>query len=284
MHEYTATVTESQLDWLTLSTHSRTTTDLLRSYCERWVGREIDDGAKVHPFRLMGYVGWRAGRVRYGERENAGLVQLSGDLARQHFDTLYPVKATVSRLDVAVTARTLEADPGLGERAYGDAEAFHAEHVGSALPSCVKDADGGWTTYVGRRTSDYFLRIYNKEAEQKASGDLDHSDQYRASWRYELELKGPAAEAYALAYSRAGDRHAWCQNLVHDYASKHGIYPCFPSDGNRVLGPALRRRSDRDSRLHWFRTSVRPALEWLLQNGDRTEVMQALGLETDTAL
>jgi DNA relaxase NicK len=281
MSDCTAVVSEAQVDYLTLSTHHRANTDELRHHCERWVQQEVQQGARVRPFRLMGYVGWRAGRVSYGERENAGLVQLSGDFAARHFDTVYPLQENVSRLDVAVTARLPQRDNQLGARAYEQAVTYHEQHPRSALPSFHGDAAGGYTAYVGHRTSDYYLRIYNKEAEQEAAHDPSGIEQYRNAWRYELESKGIAASTLALAHSSTADRHSWSQSLVHNYTSSHGIEPAFSHDGNRVLGPCLRRRSDRDTRLAWVRATVRPALLYLLQTGSRDEVMQALGLESE---
>ncbi len=279
MHDCTTVVIEAQADYLTLAAHHRAETDELRHHCERWVTQEVADGARVRPFRLNGYIGWRAGRVSYGERENAGLVQLSGDYAARHFDTIYPLASNVSRFDVAVTARLAEQDNQLGSRSYQQAVAFHDAHARSALPSFHGDAEGGYTCYVGNRTSDYYLRIYNKEAEQASVHDASGLEQYRRAWRYELECKGLAAATLALAHSGAADRHSWCQSVVHNYTSAHGIQPAFPHDGERVLGPTLRRRSDRDTRLAWVRSTVRPALEYLLQTGTRAEVMEALGLE-----
>jgi hypothetical protein len=47
----------------------------------------------------------------------------------------------------------------------------------------------------------------------------------------------------------------------------------------KVVG--FRRRSDRDTRLMWIEHSVKPAVRWLLDNGDRAEVLAALGLTPD---
>jgi DNA relaxase NicK len=279
MPECTATVIESQLDWLTLAVHSREKTDLLRDHAERWAKREVDSGNRVAPFRLNGYIGWKAGRVRYGERENAGLVQLSGDLAAQHFDTLYPIRDNISRLDVAVTVRADPPQPEHGRESYLAAVAHRDASPRSARPSQHGDGDGGWTTYIGDRTSDYYFRLYDKEAEQRGERNDAGAERYRACWRYELECKGLSTPALALSLAGAADRPALCQGLVHNYACAHGIEPIFPYDGKRVLSPGFRRRSDRDTRMAWLRRSVRPAVEYLLQTGTRDEVIQALGLD-----
>jgi DNA relaxase NicK len=281
MSECTATVIESQLDWLTLAVHNHQKTDQLRDHAQRWAEREVKNGERVAPWRLNGYIGWRAGRVRYGERENAGLVQLSGDLAAARFDTLWPLRDNVSRLDVAVTVRADPPQPDHGRQAYLAAVAFREAHPRAARPSQHADADGGWTTYIGDRSSDYFLRVYDKEAEQRGDHDDAGAERYRACWRYELECKGFSAASVGLSLARAADRPAFCQSLLHQYACAHGIEPIFADDGQRVLSPGFRRRSDRDTRLAWLHRSVKPAIEYLLQTGTREEVMQALGLQLD---
>lgn len=53
---------------------------------------------------------------------------------------------------------------------------------------------GGWTTYVGSRTSEKFLRIYDKAKEQK-----DYESDYV---RVELETKGEVAHAVGWNFAR----------------------------------------------------------------------------------
>lgn len=271
-------VLESQLDWLTLEVH---TTDAMRHLghdAARWASNEFLGGSKVRPFRLNGYVGWMAGRVRYGARDGAGLIQLSGDLAERHFASLYPRRDNISRLDLAVTVRTAERDHDLGSRHYAESQAFYREHPRSARACCFQNVDGGWTTYLGDRTSDYYLRVYDKEAECKSEKDPDGARHYANAWRYELECKGVTAPSVAKSIYQATDRAQHVQAFLHEYLTKHGLSPSFEHVGGQALVPGFRRRSDRETRLLWLERSVRPALKWLLETGDRTEVLERLGL------
>lgn len=92
--------------------------------------------------------------------------------------------AKISRIDIAV-------DVFDSEWSLLDFEKREANLKTGARkePTYVKSANNGWTVYVGSRTSDRFLRIYNKSAESET--DVDHI-------RIELECKGRYARALAL--------------------------------------------------------------------------------------
>jgi hypothetical protein len=68
------------------------------------------------------------------------------------------------------------------------------------------------------------------------------------------------------------------RGLVHNHCVSHGIGPAFDLSTPEQALPGFRRRSDRDTRLAWLGRSVRPAVGWLLENGDRTAVLEQLGL------
>lgn len=276
----TATVIESQLDWLTCAVHSGRAADELEHYA-RMVARTSETATeREHPFRVKGYDGWQAGRVRFGSREGAALIQLSGDLAAKHFDDLVPIADSISRVDIAVTARLSQKDDDLGLSAYLAAQRFYLNHNHAARPSFHGDADGGYTAYVGERTSDWFLRIYNKAAETRT--DPDQAEHYADCWRYELECKGGSTGPLVAELSAhdGDDRAAAIQDMVWEYLHRHGIVPVFPKAGNVALVPGFRRRSDRASKLAWLQKSVRPAVAWLAETGDASDIYAALGLTT----
>lgn len=273
-----STVIESQIDWLTAGWNEGPKADRAEAWAFSRAQRERREGADEKPFSLLGFSGWTVGRVRFGRRSGDALLQLSGDLAEVYGDMVVAEADRVSRVDVAVTVRLSLEDLFLGETTYAQAVTHREEHPKSALPWIVQDGDGGCTTYVGHRSSDRFLRVYNKQAEAAASGDQDSARRYANCWRYELECKGTVAFPMAVAVVGAADRPAFIQQQLHDYTVKHGILPAFGPSGNRVLIPGFRRRSDYQTRLTWLRSSVNPAILTMLEVGDRAEIMDALGL------
>jgi len=276
-------VLESQVDWLTVAYHGRAKTDYLGGVASSLVLAETDEGNDVRPFDLNGYVGWRVGRVRYGERESAGLLQLSGQLASDHFDELVPEASTISRLDLAVTVLPTPIDPGYGADLYECFCAYHSEHQTSALPWRVQDAHGGQTVYLGARTGDQFFRCYDKEQESRASGDTKAFPRYIGTWRHELELHDDAARVVARSLHAERDRAAGVNGMVYSYVRAHGGQPDWNAAERPLLEAGFRRRSDRDSRLRWFRKQVAPALARELQRGNPHEVWRSLGLDEPPA-
>lgn len=272
-------VLESQLDWITATVHSRDRTHDLADLANRLARRETDARAEVAPFRLMGYVGWRTGRVRYGERENAGLIQLSGDLAEQYAGDVIARTDRVSRIDAAVTVQAPGGWRDHGEQVYREASDFYQLHPGAAMPMCVQDAKGGWTTYLGDRASDYYLRIYDKGAESRAGGDPLESLRYADCWRYELEVKGGPATIVADVLTHADDRAEHIRRFLYEYTTRHGIRPLFHEETPLRIRPGFTRRSDYAKKMDWLTKKVRPTVDWCKQNGELGDVLAALGLE-----
>jgi len=272
------TVLESQLDWLTASFHTRESADHAKADCDRWARSEVADGAQVKPFRLSGYEGWTAGRVRFGQRLGGALVQLSGDLAERHVAQLAARATNVSRVDLAVTVRLDPPRPDLARVHFDDALQYRKVHPASARPLLTQDGDGGATLYLGGRASNWYLRVYNKGAECLENHDLPGAEHYADCWRYELEVKGPDALRQADLYPAIVDRPGYVQAYVHQWAENHGLVPAFPYTGDQKLEPGFRRRSDRESRLRWLAESVRPAVEWLRESTDRDALAELLGL------
>jgi hypothetical protein len=272
-------VLESQLDWLTASFHTRDSADRANADADRWARQERDAGAEVLPFHLGGYVGWMAGRVRFGRRLDGGLLQLSGDLAERHVADVAARASNVSRVDLAVTVRLEPPRADVASTGYGDALAYRTVHPTSARPFLNMDGDGGQTLYLGDRTSNWFLRVYNKQAECVERRDEQGTSHYAGCWRYELEVKGPDALRQAQLYPAIEDRPRYVQGYVHQWAENHGLLPAFPYDGGQKLEPGFRRRSDRETRIQWLGQSVRPAVQWLLESTPRDELITLLGLD-----
>ena len=282
MGDYQAVVIESQADWLTVSAHGRDRAQGLAWLAHEWASAEKRKDDFVRPWRLMGYVGQMCGRVRWGQRdEDCCLVQLSGDVADKHLEEAVTLADTVTRVDMAVTIRTKSYDFNLGGNAYLHACWYHEANPTSALPWRVVNAAGGETVYIGSRESDYFCRIYDKFQESVQRRDPDDAEHYAQCWRYELECKGRVASPTAMALVAAPSRPAHCQRAVYDYLHEHGVEPGYPVDGQRVLVPGFRRRSDAESRLAHLSRNVRPTIEALRQIGRLDDAIIALGLADD---
>jgi DNA relaxase NicK len=271
-------VIEAGIDWLTIGVTGARKVASLEVWTSLLQMHEAAAGYKRLPFSLMGYSGSSVGRVRYGKRDDLAIAQFSGELADDVAVRALSLADRVSRVDIAVTVRLPQPDPFLGETVYAQASNHRAEHPRSARPMLVQDDDGGCTAYLGKRTSDAYCRVYNKEAEEAASRVAPGDTRYRNCWRAEIEYKGRAAAAVANAAVASPARPDFCQRIVHEYLRTHGISPWFPVDGDRVLISGSRRRSDHQTRMAWFRSAVAPAILKSLEVADRADILEALGL------
>ena len=271
-------VIESQVDWLTAGWDEGDKADRAEAWAFSRAQREKRDGYREAPFRLLGFDGYAVGRIRFGRRSGDALLQLSGQLAEDNLGRIVAEAHRISRVDLAVTVRLSRADPFLGEATYAQACNHRAEHPAAARPWIVQDDDGGCTAYIGKRSSDRFLRVYNKEAEAKGREDAKQEAHYQACWRYELECKGVQALPVARAVSFTSDRRAFIQQYLHRFCSRRGIEPAYDPNDHNVLVPGFSRRSDTESRLTWLKRTVNPAIIQLLAEVDRADILDALGL------
>jgi len=265
-----STIIESQPDWLTVTHTGQRSVQIFRAWARRAIGWEARAGNKERAFTAFGYEGVACGRVRWGAREDSDMVQLSGDVAAKELNRALDLGTNVSRLDLAVTVRQEPMEAGLEAAHYAAFLVAPRGEGRKASGSLVQSSDGGATFYLGKRTSDVMLRVYNKAVE---SGDAHYADCHR----YELEIKGDRAILTATELANAVDVGAFCQEAVHDWCSVRGVTPAFTVGQPRRLQPGLKRRSDQETKLVWLEHAVRPTVDWLREFGSQARVLRALG-------
>lgn len=169
-------------------------------------------------FGWKGYFGWTQGRIRFGQRYDGSLVIASGGTAKSLCDCLDTSGVHVSRLDIAVTAWMEGDHTSLAETLA--AAASIARDQGLMHPKTkitfVKGFGGGDTVYIGSRTSDRMLRVYDKWRE---SGD----DGYKFAWRYELELKNDMATLSFDEWRKGGRSDRFLEGIVATYMQNRGL-------------------------------------------------------------
>lgn len=223
-------------------------------------------------------IGLMAGRVDWHtERpEQRMLVTLTGDdLLRVrragYSDTMLAVwinafeDINVTRLDIAIDTRNVQVTPPMFYRAWlaGKIETS-ARKATRVQGKTNAGTDDGYTVYIGSRQSEQFLRIYDKNAEQKARGaQLDNPDE---KWtRIELELKGRKAKAALRAIAGSdikvggeilGQFVRWQQSTVWGDLTSGNVQP------DMSVG---RKETDHEV---WLRTVVFPNFKRALAAGN----------------
>jgi hypothetical protein len=276
--ESSTTVLETAIDWITVTTRSNRARDRWLLHCLKLQKREVADGNRVRPFHVNGYLGQQCGRIRFGETDSAMLVQLSGELADQQFGYLWSDHDTCTRLDIAVTVRYSVGASSIPLEAFACASHERESRPRLAQALIIRDNSGGSTCYVGSRRSSKFFRIYNKEAECRSRKDWPGIARYASAIRYELELHDVAAVAVGGWLNETGAAHPKIRAYLRHHLETHGI-PCpWSNTDAETLPSGFRRRSDRETRLDWLRTSVRPAVDWLKSSCTVEEIRDILDL------
>jgi hypothetical protein len=263
---------ESQADWLTATCGATGDQMAYLRLGESLVQSEYNAGNRRAVFSKHGYRGSHAGRASYGARADGCIISLSGDLAASAFDAVHSASTHVTRLDVAVTAVLDPPVLDIETAAYESAILPRPIRGAVAAATLIRNRDGTATFLLGKRTSERYLRVYNKDVE---SGEA----RYHGAHRYEVEIKGNQAGEAALRLHVAGDRPGWAQSLVYAHCADRGVLPVFPDTGQQALVPGLRRRSDVDGSLRWITASVAPSVGRILANGRGPDLLVALGLD-----
>lgn len=180
------TIISAGIDWLTLTSVSRETKRGMSRYFEHILAADLQQGYKPVPGGMCGFYGKRTRHALLAEKGERTMLQVSGSAA-QRVATLAKTGDNCTRLDVQLTIRVGEENVSKFIRAQDSRCARHRTIRGKRPDRSLVVKNGkAQTFYLGSRTSDVFVRIYDKFAE---SGDEAH----RGAVRMEIEYKGKRA-------------------------------------------------------------------------------------------
>ena len=176
------------VDWITCSS---TSPDSIRRY-NREFGHLVADDHRDHydvlPGGFHGYYGWRTRHAKLLRKEERTLFMVSGRAA-QHASLLARSGDNCSRIDVQITLRLASCSVADYILAQHSNVREHRVLRGHKQRTELKIIDGeSQTLYVGSRTSDVFIRIYDKYLESK-------DEAYKDCVRLEIEYKGKRSQA-----------------------------------------------------------------------------------------
>jgi len=233
-------------------------------------------GHKIGDWGINGYRGVLAGGSFVGNREDSTYCQLSGHYASDYLDRIMRHDLHISRLDLAVTVQFRTMPKRLGALAFAMAQEADRDISPSRRRKIwyMSGSDGGYTLYIGAPTSDQRGRLYNKEVQ---SG----TPEYARSWRYETVYRNDRAMAVfkVLFEAQQSDREGICGDLVEVWYKSRGVHCPWTTATNIIILPQIAENpSDATKKLKWLGKQVRPALDWLIENGYRKEALQELGI------
>jgi hypothetical protein len=244
----------------------------------KWAeNRPVRDGGKdfTKPWAWQGYVGYSCGQVSIGERLDGTIVKLVGKAADDWMRAGLPGGHNVTRIDIALTIW------GVSDRS---AEiALHSEQTElyrkglEGKPYKVRLIDGkgdGDTLYIGSRSSQQFVRIYDKEKSPNATKE------HETSIRYECECKEQLAyDCYQRCVAR-GYGPASCLSLLASLLDRRGIDVVLLRGLQRKpIAPSELPVTSLESSLSWLENQVKPTVSRLMREGYELEILTALGLK-----
>lgn len=242
-----------------------------------WAERQYGKGGLgsiPKPWSWNGYSGWQCGQLNVGERYDGTILKLSGVMAHKWLSAGLPVGHNMSRCDIALTVW------GISEQSreialHSDQGDVYRKNLRSR-PFKMRLIDGkgdGDTLYLGSRSSQQFVRIYDKEREQPDNED------YKNSLRYECECKERLAfDSYQRCVS-GGYSPASCMAVLVGLLARRGIYPLgIGSSAMVVIPPTQLPESSLEIALTWLEKQVSPTIRKLIREGYEEEVLTALGL------
>lgn len=271
---------EPSIDWITATSKKE---EVGRYWRELHAQYAADFYPEVTHPKTFSYVGWEGPQLpgfTYAIHPKHGaMVRVTGFGAGVAWrDVLSRVEyCNVTRIDLCVTVTLQMRMTGIATNEYAALiSSGYQPHIKKKL---VTNSDGGETLYIGSRTSQVFVRLYDKSAERgEEPGDV---------WRYEIEYKKPVSQTVAeMIMSLAGgdDSEVWetINDTVWTAFDDRGVTPIF-SAGDAFLAPttAHRERSPVEAQMKWLAVSVSPAVRRLAAAGYGQAIREILGLDFD---
>lgn len=233
-----------------------------------------DAGIPWKPWAWQGYTGKTGPHVQYGSGHNGHIFQASGWAANEARTMVLPFD-NAPRVDIAVTI-WYETDGCDTIAHHANVSRRFSANKGAVgwKVSLIDSGEHGKTAYIGARTSDIFIRVYDKWR-QKGKDDA-----LRYAIRYECELAGDAAkEVWTGSHTTAPGRD-WCASQVRAICARRGVFLPRVEAAPVAQAPARREiKTDKERRLAWLRNQVAPTVDKLLTDGvDRFTILKELGL------
>ncbi len=253
------------IDYLTITTKTDEQTKVLLTRLAELLPTEVVSRETMQPFRFKGFHGHALKHMKWGVRGSECIVMLSGGSASRMWGEIAPLRGRATRVDLAVTCVLSEPLLNLAKDAY---EAELAP--GGVKRTLYQSMSGGQTCYVGARSSQFFGRMYDKSAQQ----GLEEG----RIWRYEVEIKKPAAEAVVSYLLETELPYQWVAWYVYHWFASRGVEPIFTATDAESAIEIKADVTTPERQLNWIRTQVRPTVQKLIIGGFDREVREALNL------
>jgi len=271
---------EVGIDWLSATIPTdRTDVAVIKERAYEILRLMSDAGNLIRPMSSLGYVGVSVQGSFIGERDDGILVRFTGAWADKAFWHVYHPAMHVSRVDLQCTVWNGPKGKYTGATVRREANDFNNSLRKNYRRKIreVTDNLNGHTVYIGSPKSENFCRTYDKGAEDK-------DKRYQNSWRFEVQWHNDSATRVADGlYRRSDTREQAILSTVSDYYTSRGVKVPWATDAKYSISFSTEQPvSDVQTKLEWLRKQVSPTIRVLTALGYRTNVIDALGLLSDS--
>jgi len=239
-------------------------------YLEVMRRRGKDLGIREKPANVHGYKGARVGSVQWGEKDGTLMVMVTGQLAQEAMVMLDPLITEVSRIDSQVTIDYAQPQLTVVRDMLTWLESPASGKRGRT-PWRVINSLSGDTLYLGNREAERFFRVYDKGGQEGGERGF--------RWRYEMEVKGDAAQRDYAYLSESPDVASRVVDLVYSkFGDRLVRVPVLPGDRPSAI-EIPRKEKGREEFIAWLQNSVKPVVLHLQSLGERDRIVEALGIQ-----
>jgi len=270
-------VTSGTCDYLTITAKHGTQEQAVcnAAYDAIVRGGEFDEYDEK-PARALGYVGTKFATMFLGQNPDGTMFRASGALAAvaANLFAFLPGNHHVTRIDFQLTFRHGPGADDVAEIVCSDVRQANAKSKKPNPPKVrlISSFGEGDTCTIGSRSSEVFIRVYDKSREQR-------TDPLEGLWRYEVELKGERApQAMRLWCSKTGDNSVVFE-VVDYWCKDRGVPVPWEYEGSYHWPEVGRPATDAERKLQWLERNVKPSVDYLIHKGHRQLVLEALGLD-----
>jgi len=260
---------DASIDWFTVTFEDGLRRRFAEAKCERVMQALEKLGSTRAYTNRLGFVGDRVENFFFGRRGDSLMVIGSGEVAAAQGSFFLGLGTHVTRLDLAVTLRDEDIDRDWTSIALRQASMDGRIDSGLLKTHRIEGTPDGRTLYIGARSSDRYIRIYDKTAQSKGVWP-------QRSWRWELEYKRPRAGIVAARLLKSGASTAAVIDVVASALADVRVNLPYgdPPSGWTAKRPKVLTTDE--TRLRYTSRVIAPFLKGLVDSAGWDRVYEAL--------
>lgn len=268
-------ISERGVDWITATARVGSSADRLEALGLALLDNARRDGDKCGTMGFQGYSGQSSRHIFCGRRSDGVCVRAGSNWASEHYVDILAEADNCSRVDLAVTAFDPTASIQPADDYWNIADADDPESP--ILPSVSRTQKrwGGYTTYIGSRSSELMARVYDKHAQSKG-------EYGKGSWRWELEIKGEYAKQEASHLLADPTRESRIPAIIAEQFQRWNLLVPWDPGGNPQLWRTPPRVSDLDRSARWLSHQYRKTAQWYVERYGLRAFLRLFNLDEQT--